>query len=46
MLRICCDRAFNERHTIGTHTFANDNLNEAPLERAKADIDKGVATAI
>jgi peptidoglycan/xylan/chitin deacetylase (PgdA/CDA1 family) len=39
-------RAFNEEHTIGTHTFANESLKEAPLERAKADIDKGVATAI
>jgi len=39
-------RAFNEGHTIGTHTFANENLNEAPIERAKADIDKGLATAV
>jgi peptidoglycan-N-acetylglucosamine deacetylase len=39
-------RAFNEGHTIGTHTFANENLNEIPLERARADIDKGVATAV
>jgi peptidoglycan/xylan/chitin deacetylase (PgdA/CDA1 family) len=39
-------RAFNERHTIGTHTFADENLNEVPLERAKADIDKGIVTAI
>jgi peptidoglycan-N-acetylglucosamine deacetylase len=39
-------RAFNEGHTIGTHTFADDNLKEVPFEQAKGDIDKGVATAI
>jgi peptidoglycan/xylan/chitin deacetylase (PgdA/CDA1 family) len=39
-------RAFNEGHTIGTHTFANEKLQEVPLDRAKTDIDKGVATAI
>jgi peptidoglycan/xylan/chitin deacetylase (PgdA/CDA1 family) len=39
-------RALNEGHTIGSHTFADENLNEAPFERAKADIEKGIATAI
>jgi peptidoglycan/xylan/chitin deacetylase (PgdA/CDA1 family) len=38
-------RAFNEGHTIGTHTYDNSELNEVPVEQAKADIDKGIATA-
>jgi peptidoglycan/xylan/chitin deacetylase (PgdA/CDA1 family) len=38
-------RAFNQGHTIGTHTFADENLQEVSLERAKADIEKGIAAA-
>lgn len=38
-------RASNEGHTIGTHTFADENLKEVPFDRAKEDIDKGVAAA-
>jgi peptidoglycan-N-acetylglucosamine deacetylase len=39
-------RAFNEGHTIGTHTFDDENLAEVPFEKAKADIDKGISTAV
>jgi peptidoglycan/xylan/chitin deacetylase (PgdA/CDA1 family) len=39
-------RAFNEGHTIGSHTFDNENLAEVPFEKGKADIDKGIAAAI
>jgi peptidoglycan/xylan/chitin deacetylase (PgdA/CDA1 family) len=37
-------RAFNEGHTIGTHTFEDSKLDEIPVEKAVADIEKGIAT--
>ncbi|HVX99477.1 MAG TPA: polysaccharide deacetylase family protein [Pseudorhodoplanes sp.] len=38
-------RAFNEGHTIGSHTYDGGDLDELPVELAKADIDKGLAAA-
>jgi peptidoglycan/xylan/chitin deacetylase (PgdA/CDA1 family) len=38
-------RAYNEGHTIGTHTFGGESLGAVPFERAKEDIDKGIAAA-
>jgi peptidoglycan-N-acetylglucosamine deacetylase len=37
-------RAYNEGHTIGSHTFENGKLDEIPVEKATADIEKGIAT--
>jgi peptidoglycan/xylan/chitin deacetylase (PgdA/CDA1 family) len=39
-------RALDEGHTIGTQTYDNSELGELPIEQAKADIDKGIATAV
>jgi len=35
-------RAFNEGHSIGTHTFSHPHLDEMPLEKAKQDIELGI----
>jgi peptidoglycan/xylan/chitin deacetylase (PgdA/CDA1 family) len=35
-------RAFDEGHSIGTHTFSHIHLDEAPLEKAKQDIELGI----
>jgi len=35
-------RAFNEGHTIGSHTFENSKLDQVPFDQAKADIEKGI----
>jgi peptidoglycan-N-acetylglucosamine deacetylase len=35
-------RAFNEGHSIGTHTFSHIHLDEVPLEKAKQDIELGI----
>ncbi len=35
-------RAFDEGHTIGTHTFNHVNLSKVPLEKAKKDIELGI----
>jgi peptidoglycan/xylan/chitin deacetylase (PgdA/CDA1 family) len=35
-------RAFDEGHSIGTHTFSHIHLDEAPLETAKQDIELGI----
>jgi peptidoglycan/xylan/chitin deacetylase (PgdA/CDA1 family) len=39
-------RAFNEGHTIGTHTYSHKNLAEIPIEDAKKEIEQGIAAAI
>lgn len=39
-------RAFNDGHTIGTHTFNGEKLTGVAPELAKQDIDKGITTAI
>jgi len=35
-------RAFEEGHSIGTHTFSHLHLDEASLEKAKQDIELGI----
>jgi peptidoglycan/xylan/chitin deacetylase (PgdA/CDA1 family) len=35
-------RAFNEGHSIGTHTFSHIHLDEVPFEKAKKDIELGI----
>src|SRR6266700_4881096 len=35
-------RAFDEGHSIGTHTFSHLHLDEVPLEKAKQDIELGI----
>ncbi len=35
-------RAFDEGHSIGTHTFSHPHLDEMPLEKAKQDIELGI----
>ena len=35
-------RAFDEGHSIGTHTFSHLHLDEASLEKAKQDIELGI----
>jgi peptidoglycan/xylan/chitin deacetylase (PgdA/CDA1 family) len=35
-------RAFDEGHSIGTHTFSHIHLDEASLEKAKQDIELGI----
>jgi peptidoglycan/xylan/chitin deacetylase (PgdA/CDA1 family) len=35
-------RAFNEGHSVGTHTFSHIHLNEVPFEKAKQDIELGI----
>jgi peptidoglycan/xylan/chitin deacetylase (PgdA/CDA1 family) len=35
-------RAFEEGHSIGTHTFSHIHLDEVPLEKAKQDIELGI----
>lgn len=35
-------RAFNEGHSVGTHTFSHIHLDEVPLEKAKQDIELGI----
>jgi len=35
-------RAFEEGHSIGTHTFSHIHLDEVPLEKAKQEIELGI----
>ena len=35
-------RAFDEGHSVGTHTFSHIHLDEVPLEKAKKDIELGI----
>ena len=35
-------RAFDEGHSIGTHTFSHIHLDEVPLEKAKQEIELGI----
>jgi peptidoglycan/xylan/chitin deacetylase (PgdA/CDA1 family) len=35
-------RAFDEGHSIGTHTFSHPHLDEMPLEKAKQEIELGI----
>jgi peptidoglycan/xylan/chitin deacetylase (PgdA/CDA1 family) len=35
-------RAFDEGHTVGTHTFSHVDLSKVPLEKAKKDIELGI----
>jgi peptidoglycan/xylan/chitin deacetylase (PgdA/CDA1 family) len=35
-------RAFDEGHSIGTHTFSHIHLDEVPFEKAKQDIELGI----
>jgi peptidoglycan-N-acetylglucosamine deacetylase len=35
-------RAFDEGHSVGTHTFSHIHLNEVPFEKAKQDIELGI----
>src|SRR5690349_9498824 len=35
-------RAYNEGHSIGTHTFNHPHLDEMPLEKAKQNIELGI----
>jgi peptidoglycan/xylan/chitin deacetylase (PgdA/CDA1 family) len=36
-------RAYDEGHTVGTHTFSHVDLSKVPLSKAKNDIDLGIA---
>jgi peptidoglycan/xylan/chitin deacetylase (PgdA/CDA1 family) len=38
-------RAVNEGHTVGTGAFSGENLSDLPLDKAKAELDKGIAAA-
>lgn len=38
-------RAFDEGHSIGTHTYNHSNLSAIPIEDAKKDIELGIAAA-
>jgi peptidoglycan/xylan/chitin deacetylase (PgdA/CDA1 family) len=35
-------RAYDEGHTIGTHTFSHPTLAKMPADKARADIDRGI----
>ncbi len=35
-------RAFDEGHSIGTHTFSHIHLDEVPFEKAKQEIELGI----
>jgi peptidoglycan-N-acetylglucosamine deacetylase len=38
-------RAAEEGHSIGTHTFSHTELNKLPIDKAKKDIELGLAAA-
>jgi peptidoglycan/xylan/chitin deacetylase (PgdA/CDA1 family) len=39
-------RAINEGHTVGIGSFSGESMSEVPPDKAKAEIDKGLASAI
>lgn len=36
-------RAYDEGHSVGTHTFSHPNLSKVPFSKAKDDIELGIA---